>query len=295
MPIPEEARPWAPGRPGTATSWFYDVDVYTERVKAAGGQSPSPEEFPGVGRLQWFRRSAWAVFILFEGRAMRSACRRRRDARACRWHELHAGDLESALAFYSGLFGWTRRGDQYGADGCLPDIRQGGAPCGGMMTKTPETPAPFWLYYFNVEGGRGRRWHGMKECRRPDHPRPHAGSRRQLDRPCVLDRRAPSSRWSVPRADRRCGRAKPVSRRTAHACAFDLAFADCERRDQPEQQPYDNIMLDAPRFIQTCCVSISRSSIAVHYAYPSAPSKWRRYRRLAVLPFARMQCARESR
>ena len=22
---------------------------------------------------------------------------------------------------------------------------------GGMMTKTPQTPAPFWLYYFNVE------------------------------------------------------------------------------------------------------------------------------------------------
>ena len=25
------------------------------------------------------------------------------------------------------------------------------AHCGGMMTKTPETPAPFWLYYFNVD------------------------------------------------------------------------------------------------------------------------------------------------
>ena len=27
----------------------------------------------------------------------------------------------------------------------------GGAPCGGMMTKMPQTPAPFWLYYFNVD------------------------------------------------------------------------------------------------------------------------------------------------
>ena len=24
------------------------------------------------------------------------------------WHELHAGDGESAFAFYSGLFGWTK-------------------------------------------------------------------------------------------------------------------------------------------------------------------------------------------
>jgi len=25
------------------------------------------------------------------------------------------------------------------------------AQAGGMMTKTPQTPAPFWLYYFNVD------------------------------------------------------------------------------------------------------------------------------------------------
>jgi uncharacterized protein len=25
-----------------------------------------------------------------------------------------------------------------------------GAPAGGMMTKMRDTPAPFWLYYFNV-------------------------------------------------------------------------------------------------------------------------------------------------
>lgn len=27
----------------------------------------------------------------------------------------------------------------------------GGAPVGGMMTKTPDTPMPSWLYYLNVE------------------------------------------------------------------------------------------------------------------------------------------------
>ena len=26
-----------------------------------------------------------------------------------------------------------------------------GAQAGGMMTKMPQTPAPFWLYYFNVD------------------------------------------------------------------------------------------------------------------------------------------------
>jgi len=28
----------------------------------------------------------------------------------------------------------------------------GAAPVGGMMTKTPATPAPSWLYYFNGAG-----------------------------------------------------------------------------------------------------------------------------------------------
>ena len=27
----------------------------------------------------------------------------------------------------------------------------GGETVGGMMTKAPEIPMPFWLYYFNVE------------------------------------------------------------------------------------------------------------------------------------------------
>jgi len=26
-----------------------------------------------------------------------------------------------------------------------------GVPAGGMMTKMPQSPVPFWLYYFNVE------------------------------------------------------------------------------------------------------------------------------------------------
>ena len=26
-----------------------------------------------------------------------------------------------------------------------------GVTIGGMMTKTPDAPAPFWLYYFNVD------------------------------------------------------------------------------------------------------------------------------------------------
>ena len=68
------------------------------------------------------------------------------------WHELHAGNGESAFAFYAGLFGWTKaEAMDMGPMGIYQIFATGGAPIGGMMTKTPDTPAPFWLYYFNVE------------------------------------------------------------------------------------------------------------------------------------------------
>lgn len=38
-----------------------------------------------------------------------------------------------------------------GAMGVYQLFAVDGVPVGGMMTKMPETPAPFWLYYFNVE------------------------------------------------------------------------------------------------------------------------------------------------
>jgi hypothetical protein len=54
------------------------------------------------------------------------------------WHELHAGDLESAFAFYADLFGWTKAESvDMGAMGIYQTFATGGAPCGGMMTKIP--------------------------------------------------------------------------------------------------------------------------------------------------------------
>jgi predicted enzyme related to lactoylglutathione lyase len=31
-------------------------------------------------------------------------------------------------------------------------LASGGEPIGGMMTKPPHVPAPFWTYYFQVDG-----------------------------------------------------------------------------------------------------------------------------------------------
>jgi predicted enzyme related to lactoylglutathione lyase len=40
---------------------------------------------------------------------------------------------------------------RHGADGRLPHFDTGRREQGGIFTKTPQTPAPFWLYYFDVD------------------------------------------------------------------------------------------------------------------------------------------------
>jgi len=67
------------------------------------------------------------------------------------WHELLAADWEKAFAFYAELFDWQKagrrhRGGRYVQTVYPPEERRSG----GMFTKPPMEPVPFWLYYFNI-------------------------------------------------------------------------------------------------------------------------------------------------
>jgi predicted enzyme related to lactoylglutathione lyase len=154
MRIPEAARA-AGARPAwTGYIGVDDVDAYAARVKAAGGTIHHPcEDIPGVGRFAVVGDPQGAVFILFKGSTDEPPAPLAPDAPGrVSWHELHAGDLDSAFAFYAGLFGWTKaEAVDMGPMGVYQTFATGGAPVGGMMTRTPQTPMPFWLYYFNVE------------------------------------------------------------------------------------------------------------------------------------------------
>ncbi|HXW70122.1 MAG TPA: VOC family protein [Methylocella sp.] len=154
MPIPKEgaARGLQPAWSGYIA--VDDADIYAERVKAAGGTiHRPPEDIPGVGRFSVAADPHGAVFILFEP----ASDEPRPLAPAgtpghLGWHELHAGNLEDAFAFYSGLFGWTKSDAiDMGPMGTYQLFAIHGSQAGGMMTKSPQTPAPFWLYYFNVD------------------------------------------------------------------------------------------------------------------------------------------------
>lgn len=154
MPIPEEARAM-----GARPCWMGyvgvdDVDACAERLKAAGGTvHRPPADIPGVGRFCVVADPDGAAFILFkgDGEAQNPPAPPMTPGHIG-WHELQAGKLESAFAFYSGLFGWTKtEAIDMGPIGVYQIFATGGAAVGGMMNKMPEAPAPFWLYYFNVE------------------------------------------------------------------------------------------------------------------------------------------------
>jgi predicted enzyme related to lactoylglutathione lyase len=66
------------------------------------------------------------------------------------WHELLATDAEKALAFYGELFDWQKADADIGAMGTYQRFTAGGQTIGGIVTKPPTIPAPYWLYYFNV-------------------------------------------------------------------------------------------------------------------------------------------------
>ncbi|MBI5017996.1 MAG: VOC family protein [Deltaproteobacteria bacterium] len=131
-----------------------DVDAYGDRVKAAGGTvHRPPEDIPGVGRFAVVADPYGATFVLFKGESEEGPAPQAPGTPGhVGWHELHAGDGAGAYAFYAGLFGWTKADAlDMGPLGVYQTFAQGGAVVGGMMTKMPDTPAPFWLFYFNVE------------------------------------------------------------------------------------------------------------------------------------------------
>jgi predicted enzyme related to lactoylglutathione lyase len=146
------ARPGWRGFVGVA-----DVDEATARVKAAGGQiHHEPTDIPDVGRFSAVADPQGAVFMLFRGNMEEPMTPLPPTTPGIvAWHELQADDREAAFAFYAKLFGWTKdQAMDMGADVGVYQLfaQASGSPAtGGMLTRLPQVPAPFWQYYIQVE------------------------------------------------------------------------------------------------------------------------------------------------
>ncbi len=129
-----------------------DVDAMAGRIKDEGGQiARAPEDIPGVGRFAVVTDPHGASFCIMRGIGEAPPNPPHGTPGHTGWRELHAGDREQAAAFYTKLFGWTLPDKvDMGEMGFYQIFMADGIQGGGMMTKMPQSPQPFWLYYFTV-------------------------------------------------------------------------------------------------------------------------------------------------
>ena len=151
--LPEDAT-----RTGTASRWIGyvgvdDVDAAVERIKQLGGMVYVPPlDVPNISRFSVVADPQMATLALVKGRKTGLAQSPAPGAPGrVGWHELLAADWETALAFYSALFGWQKADSHVGVLGTYQEFSAGSETIGGTFTKPPTLPLPFWLYYFNID------------------------------------------------------------------------------------------------------------------------------------------------
>jgi predicted enzyme related to lactoylglutathione lyase len=152
MDLPEDARKRG-GRPGwVGYVGVNDVDATADRIKRLGGVvHVPPTDVPNISRFSVFADPQTARLALFKWlKPGREQPAEPGAPGRVGWHELLAADWEKALAFYSELFGWQKADADIGEMGTYQLFSAGGQTIGGMVTKPPTMPAPFWLYYFNI-------------------------------------------------------------------------------------------------------------------------------------------------
>lgn len=152
MPIPDEVR-----RNGAGPRWsgyvaVDDVDATVARLKEHGGTvHREPCDIPDIIRFAVVADPQGAVFLVAKGLGFAPPRPPEGTPGTIGWRELYATEWTAAFAFYETMFGWTKADAvDMGPMGTYQLFATGGAPVGGMMTKPPSIPMPYWGYYFNV-------------------------------------------------------------------------------------------------------------------------------------------------
>jgi uncharacterized protein len=175
MELPEEGR-----RMGATPRWVgyvavNDVDATADRLRRLGGAVFVPPTDSNIGRVSIVADPQTATLALVEGLKPDRRLAETHEPGQVGWHELLAADGAKAFAFYRELFGWQKAHaeTETGSMEFYQLFAAGGVLMGGMFTKLPRVPVPFWLYYFNVadvarsvervRGGGGRVVQGPTE------------------------------------------------------------------------------------------------------------------------------------
>ncbi|MEJ0093858.1 MAG: VOC family protein [Methylocella sp.] len=152
MDLPEDAK-----KTGAMSRWLgyvavEDVDAAVDRIKQLGGAvRVPPRDVPNISRFSVVADPQMAALALVKGLKPGEAQSAELNAPGrVGWHELLAANWEQAFPFYSELFGWQKSDFHAGEMGTYQQFSAAGETIGGMFTKPPTLPFPFWLYYFNV-------------------------------------------------------------------------------------------------------------------------------------------------
>jgi predicted enzyme related to lactoylglutathione lyase len=151
MELPDDAR-----KMGATPRWVGyvgvdDVDQTADRIKRLGGAVYVPPTDSNIGRISVVADPQTATLAVVKGlKPDWQQSVEFGDSGQVGWHELLAADWQTAFAFYREVFGWQQAAPQIGQSDSYQLISAGGQTIGGIFTKLPRVPLPFWLYYFNV-------------------------------------------------------------------------------------------------------------------------------------------------
>jgi predicted enzyme related to lactoylglutathione lyase len=142
-------------RRGAAPRWagyvaVDDLDITVSRLKALGGTVYVPPTDSNIGRIAIIADPQTATLALVQGLTVDVPPKDRDKAGRVGWHELLAAEWRQAFAFYEGLVGWQKAVSEAPLADRYQLFAAGTDTLGGMFTKLPQAPFPFWLYYFNV-------------------------------------------------------------------------------------------------------------------------------------------------
>ena len=131
-------------------------DTLAKATKLGAKTVAPPMDIPDTGRYAVLQDPQGATISIFTPNPRMSSPGEAPKKGNFSWHELTTSDSVAAFDFYSKIFGWEKAGEfDMGAPmGIYQMYGQGGAPYGGMMTRTPEMPPPNWLCYIMVDDAK---------------------------------------------------------------------------------------------------------------------------------------------
>jgi predicted enzyme related to lactoylglutathione lyase len=154
MALPADAK--AKGAP---PSWMiyvavHDADAIAAQAQALGGRVVvPPTDIPKVGRFAVLADPQGAHIAVLRPDGPSPTGPETDPVRLeISWRELATTDSDTALSFYSSLFGWDKLKDNdMGPLGIYREFGRFGRPLGGMYKKPAEMPfPPNWLVYAKV-------------------------------------------------------------------------------------------------------------------------------------------------